>query len=74
MLRKIGAGNVLTVLLVAILLPAGVLNWRYNKTESDAEKASYDALIEKLKVAQTAEDVAAVTAEIDKLLAGKQEK
>lgn len=42
--------------------------------ESDAEKASYDALIEQLKVAQTAEDVATVTTTIDTLLAGKQEK
>lgn len=39
MLKKFGAGNVVTVLLVAILLTAGVLNWRYNKNESNEEKA-----------------------------------
>jgi hypothetical protein len=42
--------------------------------KSDAEKAQYDDLINRLKVAQTAEEVADITEDIDTLLADKQEE
>ena len=39
MLKKLGAGNFITVVLVVVLMVAGILNWRYNNKQKDIDNA-----------------------------------